>query len=160
MNADGYRGIFEAAGNMLNDNGGVMLWKLNAAFPSVVWQVYDWYLQPNAGYYFMQRACEPVHIQLNLDDSMVAIINRSYISQTDLTVEAEVFDITGKSLFKQSQKSSLKGSDVKETISLSGILASQEGVTFSVLHLKDKKGNVISSTTFCLQAKHYYTCMT
>ena len=43
MNAIGYQGIFEAAGHKLNDIGGVMLWKLNAAFPSVVWQVYDWY---------------------------------------------------------------------------------------------------------------------
>ncbi len=160
VNADGYRGIFEAAGHKLNDNGGVMLWKLNAAFPSVVWQVYDWYLQPNAGYYFMQRACEPVHIQLNLDDSMVAIINRSYIPQADLTVEAEVFDINGISLFKQTQKSSLQGSDVKETISLAGILASQQGVTFTVLHLKDKNGKTISSNTFWLQAKHDYTSLT
>ena len=64
MNAIGYQGIFEAAGHKLNDIGGVMLWKINAAFPSVVWQVYDWFLMPNAGYYFMQNACEPVHIQL------------------------------------------------------------------------------------------------
>ncbi|MEO6843625.1 MAG: sugar-binding domain-containing protein, partial [Ginsengibacter sp.] len=66
INANGYRGIFEAAGHQLNETGGVMLWKLNAALPSVIWQVYDWYLNPNAGYYFMQRAVEPVHIQLNL----------------------------------------------------------------------------------------------
>jgi exo-1,4-beta-D-glucosaminidase len=41
LNADSYRGIFEAVGHKLNQTGGVMLWKLNAAFPSVVWQVYD-----------------------------------------------------------------------------------------------------------------------
>ena len=80
LNADGYRGIFEAAGHRLNQTGGVMLWKLNSAFPSVVWQIYDWYLEPNAGYYFMQRACEPVHVQLNLDDSTVAVVNRTYRS--------------------------------------------------------------------------------
>ena len=56
MNAMGYQGIFEAAQHKLRSNGGVMLWKLNAAFPSVVWQIYDWYLLPNAGYYFMQKA--------------------------------------------------------------------------------------------------------
>ncbi|HEY8970759.1 MAG TPA: glycoside hydrolase family 2 TIM barrel-domain containing protein, partial [Puia sp.] len=78
INADGYRAIFEAAGHKLRETGGVMLWKLNAAFPSVAWQVYDWYLEPNAGYYFMQRACEPVHIQLNRDDSSVALVNRTY----------------------------------------------------------------------------------
>ena len=78
MNAVGYQGIFEAAGHKLNDIGGVMLWKINAAFPSVVWQVYDWFLQPNAGYYFMQNAFEPVHIQLNLNSLDVLVINRSY----------------------------------------------------------------------------------
>ena len=61
MNTTGYQGIFEAAVHKLNDIGGVMPWKLNTAFPGVVWQVYDWYLQPNAGYYAMQNACEPVH---------------------------------------------------------------------------------------------------
>ena len=78
MNAIGYQGIFEAAGHKLNDIGGVMLWKLNAAFPSVVWQVYDWFLQTNAGYYFMQNACEPLHIQLNLVNNKVTVVNRRY----------------------------------------------------------------------------------
>ena len=56
----------------------MMLWKLNAAFPSVIWQIFDWYLEPSAGYYFMQRAGEPVHVQLNYDDSAVVVVNRSY----------------------------------------------------------------------------------
>ena len=35
MNADGYRGIFESAERInLNETCGVMLWKLNAAFPN------------------------------------------------------------------------------------------------------------------------------
>ena len=73
MNATGYQGIFEAAGHKLNDIGGVMLWKLNAAFPSVIWQVFDWYQEPNAGYYFMQNACEKLHVQLNPLDSMQSL---------------------------------------------------------------------------------------
>ena len=70
-----------------------MLWKLNAAFPSVVWQVYDWYLEPNSGYYFMQNACEPVHVQMNLLDHAITAINRSYHPASNLTVEADVFDL-------------------------------------------------------------------
>jgi len=34
LNAGGYRGIFEATGHKLNETGGVMLWKLNAASPA------------------------------------------------------------------------------------------------------------------------------
>ncbi len=98
LNAAGYRSLFEAAGHKLNETGGVMLWKLNAAFPSVVWQVYDWYLEPNAGYYAMQRACEPVHVQLNLDDSSVAVINRTYQRQSHLSYRAELLGLDGEIL--------------------------------------------------------------
>ena len=78
MNATGYQGTFESAGHRLNDIGGIMLWKLNAAFPSVVWQIYDWYLEPNAGYYFMQNGIEPVHVQLNMLNHVVTVVNRNY----------------------------------------------------------------------------------
>ncbi|NSW95687.1 MAG: beta galactosidase jelly roll domain-containing protein, partial [Bacteroidales bacterium] len=91
MNAAGYQGIFEAAGHKLNDIGGVMLWKLNAAFPSVVWQVYDWFLMPNAGYYFMQNACEPLHIQLNLSNHKVTVLNRTYKPASNLVASVDVF---------------------------------------------------------------------
>ncbi len=159
MNADGYRGIFEAAGHKLNDNGGVMLWKLNAAFPSVVWQVYDWYLEPNAGYYFMQRACEPVHVQLNLDDSAVAVINRSYAILTKLQVEADVYNTEGKSIYHHAASVSLNGSDLKEVFSLASILAGQQGANFVMLHLKDAGGRLLSSNTYWMQAKHDYTAL-
>ena len=98
MNAVGYQGIFEAAGHKLNETGGVMLWKLNAALPSVVWQIYDWYLEPNAGYYAMQNSCEPVHIQFNQDDSTVAVINRMHRPTGILTAKADIYDIDSKLL--------------------------------------------------------------
>jgi hypothetical protein len=160
MNADGYRGIFEAADHKLNDNGGVMLWKLNAALPSVIWQVYDWYLNPNAGYYFMQRACEPVHIQLNLDDSAVAVVNRSYTPQQNLAVTAMVFDFNGNLLSNQNASASLKGSDVKETIALAKVLAPQSNIVFVVLQLKDASGKLVTQNVYCMQPKHDYTTLT
>ena len=153
MNAMGYQGIFEAAQHKLNDVGGVMLWKLNAAFPSVIWQVYDWYLEPNAGYYFMQNACEPVHIQLNRLNGKVTVVNRTYTYKpAQVTAEAEVFDINSKSLFHQSEGLSLSISAVKESISLSAVLANAKGVVFVVLHLKDDAGKVISRNVYWLAA--------
>lgn len=80
-----------------------MLWKLNAAFPSVIWQIFDWYLEPSAGYYFMQRAGEPVHVQLNYDDSAVVVVNRSYQEKSALTCRMEIFTADGKSIFNQSE---------------------------------------------------------
>jgi len=148
MNAVGYQGIFEAAGHKLNDIGGVMLWKINSAFPSVVWQVYDWFLMPNAGYYFMQNACEPVHIQLNTSNMEVLAINRTYHTFSDLFADIDLFGMDSKSLFHEERKINLSATEVKETTSLSSVLSGTKGVNFVVLNLKNSAGNTVSHNVY------------
>ena len=159
LNADGYRGIFEAAGHHLNMTGGVMLWKLNSAFPSVVWQIYDWYLEPNAGYYFMQRACEPLHVQLNLDDSTVAVVNRTYHAFRGLSVHARVLALDGKALFDKSASLSMDTTDVREIFPLGAALASAPGVSFVVLELTSSAGAVVSRNTYWVAPGHDFTAL-
>jgi exo-1,4-beta-D-glucosaminidase len=159
MNATGYQGIFEAAGHKLNDIGGVMLWKLNAAFPSVVWQVYDWYLQTNAGYYFMQNACEPLHVQLNLVNNRVMVINRRYKPAEDLSVTAEVFDIDSKPLFREEKKISLSESSVEECISMDEQLSDRKELSFVILNLKNNAGKVISKNAYWISGDGNYTSL-
>jgi exo-1,4-beta-D-glucosaminidase len=156
MNAIGYQGIFEAAGHKLNDIGGVMLWKLNAAFPSVVWQVYDWYLQTNAGYYFMQNACEPVHIQLNLSNLKVTLLNRTYSEVPDLTAQVEVYTMDSESVFREEAHLSLSPSMVKETSSLASVIEKAKGLVFVVLNLRNTSGEVISHNVYWLSGSGDY----
>jgi len=156
MNAIGYQGIFEAAGHKLNDIGGVMLWKLNSAFPSVVWQVYDWFLMPNAGYYFMQNACEPVHIQLSINDFKVLVINRTYQPLSGLVAQVELFSMDSKSLFHEEKNISLSATEVKETSTISSALANLKGVNFVVLNLKNNIGKVISHNVYWLSNDGVY----
>ena len=159
LNAGGYRAIFEAAGHKLNETGGVMLWKLNAAFPSVIWQIYDWYLEPNAGYYFMKRACEPVHIQLNLDDSAVAIINRTYHAQTGLSFVAEVTDISGNSLYKKTGTIDADTTSEKEILPIKDVLQKAKGISFLHLQLKDKNGKPVSDNVYWFSPNHDFTSL-
>ncbi|HZL08996.1 MAG TPA: beta galactosidase jelly roll domain-containing protein [Prolixibacteraceae bacterium] len=159
MNATGYQGTFEAAGHKLNENGGVMLWKLNAAFPSVIWQIYDWYLEPNAGYYFMQNACEPVHAQLNALDYNVTVVNRTHHPVSNLTIQADVFDMDSKLIFHKTEKITLTSTDVKEPFSLSKVLTDAKGVNFVVLNLKDANGKVISHNVYWLAADDNYKAL-
>jgi hypothetical protein len=155
MNAIGYQGIFEAAGSRLNDIGGVMLWKVNAAFPSVVWQVYDWFLMPNAGYYTMQNACEPIHIQLNPVDLKVSAINRTYKKSMGLTATVDIFGMDSRSIFHEEKNVDLAETDVKETSSLSAVLSNANGVNFVVLNLKNSAGKIISHNVYWLSKGDY-----
>ena len=147
MNADGYRGIFEAAAHK---------WKLNPAFPSVMWQIFDYYLAPNAGYYFMQSANEKLHVQLNLDDSVVAVVNRTYHAENNLTVDAAVYDIDGKQLFTQQTKLNIGESQVKKIISLSSILSKYTSLSFVVLNVKDVTGKLVSHNVYWFAKDHQY----
>jgi beta-galactosidase/beta-glucuronidase len=153
MNAIGYRGIFEADGHKLNETGGVMLWKLNAALPSVIWQIYDWYLEPNAGFYAMQNACEPIHIQYNYDNSAIAIINRTHHATGSLTATADIYDINSK--FIKSVKVANVGlaqTGAKEVIQLKDALAATNGVSFVVLNLTNVQGKTVSHNVYWLSA--------
>jgi hypothetical protein len=159
MNAVGYQGIFEAAGHKFNDIGGVMLWKLNAAFPSVVWQVYDWFLMPNSGYYFMQNACEPVHIQLNLSNNKVMVLNRTYKQVSGLTAQVNVYSLDSKPTFSENINVSLAPTDIKETSSLEKVIMEAKGVTFIVLNLKNQSGKVISHNVYWISPDGDYKSM-
>ncbi len=156
MNATGYQGIFEAAGHRLTGTGGVMLWKLNAAFPSVVWQIYDWYLQPNAGYYFMQNAVEPIHAQFNQNDSTITVLNRTHHSTGALSLQADIYDVNSKLIYHQQAIVSLADEGVRSVLPLSVILNQQKGLSFVVLNLKDKKGTLISHNVYWMAPNNDY----
>jgi len=149
MNYTGYQGIFEAAGHKLNETGGVMLWKLNAALPSVVWQIYDWYLEPNAGYYALQNACEPLHIQLNLDDSTAAVINRQHHATGNLAAEVVIYNRDSKILQKfKSGNIKLDSAGTQEIIAIKEALKAIKEPVLIVLELKNAAGKIISRNSY------------
>jgi hypothetical protein len=124
-----------------------------------MWQVYDWFLEPNSGYYFMQNSCEPVHIQLNMLDYNVIVINRTYKALPNLTVTADVYSLESKTVFHQSAPVSMPDSGVRELFSLSKVLADSKAVNFVMLNLKDAAGKSISRNVYWLAADNNYTAL-
>jgi beta-galactosidase/beta-glucuronidase len=159
MNAMGYQGIFEAAQHKLLSNGGLMLWKLNAAFPSVIWQIYDWYLLPNAGYYFMQKACDPVHVQLNLNDSVVVVVNRTHHRVNGLSAEITVYTLNSELSFSRKATIDLAAEDVKTVVSLAGVLKQARGISFVLLKLKDEAGHELTRNTYWLEPARNFNAL-
>jgi exo-1,4-beta-D-glucosaminidase len=153
MNAMGYQGIFEAPQAKLNETGGVMLWKLNPAFPSVIWQLYDWYLLPNAGYYFSKNSCAPVHAQWNRVSQQVEVINRTHQPVSDLTMEATLFDARGKKLAGFVEQVVAKPQAVVPVKAVAPDKAG--GIQFVVLRLL-RKGAAINQNTYWLESNQSF----
>jgi hypothetical protein len=98
----------------------------------------------------MQNACEPVHIQLNINDLKVLVLNRTYKPVPGLVAQVDIFSLDSKLLFHEEKSISLSATDVQETTSLSTVLADTKGVNFVVLNLKNSAGKVISHNVYWL----------
>lgn len=155
-NANSYRAIFESVNHKIDERGGVLLWKVNAAWPSVVWQLYDWYLRPNAGYYFTQRACEPLHVQLNLDDSTVSVINRNFKDKHTVRVVAQIYDIHLKKVSEMDKNVTSGPYSSTGVFSLEPVLKKQQGISFVELTATEN-GKIVSHNLYWLSRDHDFT---
>ena len=100
LNYESHRAMFESWNSKLwNNTSGILLWMTHPAWPSTVWQVYSWDYETFGSYFASKKACEPIHVQMNLDDNKVSVVNTSFDSIEDAKVRMEFFDISGRSLF-------------------------------------------------------------
>jgi hypothetical protein len=98
-NYDGYRAMFEAQSK---NRMGVLLWMSHSAWPDFVWQTYDYYFEPTAGYFGSKKGCEPLHIQWNPVTDMVEVVNYSAGNQTCLTAQIEILNSDGSKQWEKS----------------------------------------------------------
>lgn len=153
VNANSYRAMFEAANHrMWTITSGVMLWKLNDCWPSVLWQLYDWYLCQNAAYYYAQKAMEPVHIQMNANNYMISVINTRHVNLDSLLVHVEVVDFNMKTVAFRSEIVSVGADMYKEIFSIPQV-SHITPVYFVKLELKKKDGTLLSGNTYWLSSE-------
>ena len=55
-------------GPPVDQNSGRLLWMTHPAWPSNTWQIYSSDYDTPAAYYAVKKACEPLHVQLDLPD--------------------------------------------------------------------------------------------
>lgn len=152
MAYDGERAMFEAFGRNKYKSTGVIQWMLNNAWPSVIWHLYDYYLQPAAGYFGTKKACEPLHIQYSYDDRSVVVVNSVNQNFSDLTAEASMYNFNLRRLFnrKITLASAADGVQRLFTIPEENI---DTDVHFIQLTLLDKTGRVLSTNFYWLPKK-------
>ncbi|MDE7386666.1 MAG: glycoside hydrolase family 2 [Muribaculaceae bacterium] len=154
LSADGYRAMIEAANHRAWDiTTGVMLWKLNSCWPDVAWQVYDWYLTPNAAYYFTRKAMEPVHAQLNANTESLTVVNNTQRPTGPLVLETRIHDFSMKQQWSRRDTVSLGPNSY---VGLPAIPRGQKlaAVYLVTLSLTDADGNEVSHNTYWRYSQH------
>ncbi len=97
LNLETNKAMFEGwQHNMGNDASGILTWMSQSAYPSFVWQTYDYYYDLTGAYWGAKKACEPIHIQWSSADNSVKIINTTLNDLKNVTAQATIFDMDGK----------------------------------------------------------------
>jgi exo-1,4-beta-D-glucosaminidase len=145
LDYDGTRAMFEGFRASVPRSTGLIQWMLNSAWPSLYWQMYDWYLVPTAGYYSVKKACEPQQLVYNYVDKHIYAVNDE-AECFDLTAHAELYNLAGELTTKAQCDAHMHAGTSTKLFEIPQC----EEVSFMFLTLKDSKGNEVATNTYCL----------
>ena len=147
INYDSYRAMFEAWNSRLWKNtSGMLLWMTHPAWPSVEWQSYSWDYETFGSWFGCKKACEPLHIQMNLDDDMLCVVNNTANDERNLKAAVNCYSLDGKLLYTQSESVAIAPANHSTPVSKARI-PTLEGVYIARVTLM-RSGNIVSENDY------------
>jgi exo-1,4-beta-D-glucosaminidase len=145
MAYDSERAMFESYSRNKYAATGVIQWMLNNAWPSMFWHLYDYYLDEDAGYFAVKKACEPLHIQYSYDDHSIVVVNSTYGAVEGLRASVQVHGLEWNSLYTQEATLSVQPDSAQRVVTIpESIYSGTERVLFIDLMLSDSGGRTLS----------------
>jgi Exo-beta-D-glucosaminidase Ig-fold domain/Glycosyl hydrolases family 2/Concanavalin A-like lectin/glucanases superfamily/Glycosyl hydrolases family 2, sugar binding domain/Glycosyl hydrolases family 2, TIM barrel domain len=150
-----HRAIFEGMNaHLWNPNSGRMLWMTQPAWPSNTWQILSSDYDTQSSFYAVKKACEPVHIQLDLSTYDVAVVNSTNNPRPELSISANVYSLDNKLLLHKEDNKESPANAVIDAFKLdiASMLASDE-IVLVKLELRNSKGEIVSQNVYWLAAE-------
>ena len=91
---------------------GMLVWKNQNPWTALRGFFYDYFLDYTGGYFGYKHGAAPVHIQLNLNDSVVCVLNQTAVNKSNIIASILLYDLHGKLLSEQKNLISLKAHDL------------------------------------------------
>jgi len=153
LNYVDHRAIFEGMNaHLWTPNSGRMLWMTQPAWPSNTWQILTSDYDTQASFYGVKKACEPVHVQLDLSNYSVALVNTTNSARAGLSVRADVFSLENKLLLHREEDKDAGANSAAEAFKLDLGPLLGDGVVLVKLRLVDLRGAVVSENLYWLGA--------
>jgi beta-galactosidase/beta-glucuronidase len=152
LNYEAYRAIFEGFNaGLFTRNTGRLLWMTHAAWPSTTWQIYSHDYDTHAAFFGAKKGSEPVHVQVNLPDRRVAVVNSLGAPIAKGRVSVRNFALDGALLNERSAVVSAAAYGVTDAgEAVPDALFAQAPVVLSKLELFDHDGRLLSENLYWL----------
>jgi mannosylglycoprotein endo-beta-mannosidase len=80
---------------------GMLVWKNQNPWTALRGFFYDYYLDYTGGYFGYKHGAAPVHIQLNLNDTVVCVVNQTAEKLSSINASIRLYDMHGKLLSEE-----------------------------------------------------------
>ncbi|MCL7762633.1 discoidin domain-containing protein [Polaribacter sp. Z014] len=130
---------------------GMILWMSQSAWPSLICQLYDHYLEYTASYFAVKKGSSNIHAFWDIDRNEIRVANNTREDIKKATIKATIFDAQGNVVWSQEKPISITSTSVKTSFPLVHTPADK------VLYLKlelTRKGKVLSDNFYWLENKN------
>lgn len=152
LNYELMRPMFEAFQVYKKRSTGVVQWMLNAAWPKMYWQLYDYYLNPTGAFYATQKGCLPLSLIYNYENHQIYLINDYLYDVENLQAKVRVYDVNSNLLLEENIATNA-AEDSSESIYQIGEIANLTSAYFLDLRLIDGDGNEVSNNFYWLSTQ-------
>ena len=154
LNYVDHRAIFEGMdANLWSPNSGRLLWMTQPAWPSTMWQILSSDYDTQASYYGVKKACEPLHVQLNLANGRVDVVNTTTTPQPGLTVTAKVYDLANTLVARSTEHTDVAADATASAMRLDLGQYLEHGMVLVSLELSDAQSKLLSQNLYWLGAR-------
>lgn len=148
VNYDGTRAMFEAFRANIEHLTGIVQWMLNSAWPSLYWQMYDYYGIPTSAYYSVKNANKPIQLIYNYGKHSIYAVNELKLDVEGYKAVVQVYGVDSKLREKDELTINLKKGTSVEILKLDAL---QENLLVS-LELFDKEGKLIADNFYAVSS--------
>lgn len=151
-NYEAMRAMFEAFVSRKPRTTGLIQWMLNAAWPKLYWQLYDYYLMPNGAFFGARKACQPLTLIYDYGRKAVMAVNNTYQASSSLKAEIRLYSFDSKLIAVKTYPVSLREYESLELCSVPKV-KSKAGVYFLSLKLQNPEGKTVADNFYWLGTK-------
>jgi exo-1,4-beta-D-glucosaminidase len=151
LQKEAVRAMYEAFARNKYRSSGIIFWMYNSAWPSLYWQLYDYFLTPNGAFYGAKIANEPLHIQYSYDDSTIYVINSMYQDVSNLQASAAIYNLDMEEKYTAKTSLDIAADESKKVMDIDWPEDLSE-TYFLKLSLTDGFGVLVSSNLYWLSS--------
>lgn len=152
VNYEGHKALFEAV--YTNRSNGMLMWMSQSAWPSMVWQIYDYYYDTNAGYFGIKKGNQPINVIYNWATNGIVLCNATGENLDNLQVIIKIYDLNGRERKGEVIKKSIAADTSEELMQLA--IEDISGVIFIKTKVEDANGKQLADNFTWMNASDRY----